>query len=62
MKVVENYFPPFLYVTFGVWAVLFLLFIVLFIYFVRLPDDRIFSYKAKAIENKRRLRIKIYKF
>jgi hypothetical protein len=54
--------PDFLYLSLGCWLVLFFFFIGFLIYLHRLPDDKILDYKAKAIENKRRLGIKIYKF
>lgn len=57
-----DYFPPFLYLSLGCWALLLLVFIGFALYLRRLPDDRIRKYKAKAIENKRRLGIKVYKF
>lgn len=58
----ENYFPAFLYLTLGAWLALSLLFIGFSIYLFRLPDDEILRIQAKAIENKKRLGIKIYKF
>ena len=58
----SSYFPAFLYLTLGAWFVLSVVFAVFFVYLMRLPDDRVLDYKAKAIENKKRLGIKIYKF
>lgn len=57
-----QYFPDFLYLSLGFWLLLLIFFIGFSIYLVRLPDDKILEYKAQAIENKRRLKIKIYKF
>jgi len=59
---ISQYFPSFLYLSLGCWLFLFLFFIGFCIYLVRLPDDHIRRYRAKAIENKRRLGIKIFKF
>ena len=58
----ENYFPAFLYLTLGAWLTLSLLLIGFSIYLIRLPDDEILRIHAKAIENKKRLGIKIYRF
>jgi len=55
-------FPPFLYLSFGVWLILLTLFVAFAIYLYGLPDDRILHYKAKAIEKKRSLGIKVFKF
>lgn len=57
-----SYFPGFLYLSLSFWIILLLVFLGFFIYLRRIPDDRILEYKAKAIENKRKLGIKIYKF
>jgi len=57
----DGYFPAFLYLSFGAWLFLFILFVGFCLHLKRLPDDRILDYRAKAIENKRRLGIKIYK-
>ena len=54
--------PPFLYVSLGTWLTLLILFVAFSIYLFRLPDDRILRYKAKAIETKKSLGIKIFKF
>lgn len=59
---VSNYFPAFLYLSLGAWLFLSLMFITSLIYLVRLPDDEILRIHAKAIENKRRLNIKIFRF
>ena len=56
------YFPAFLYLSLGFWLVLFVFFVGFFVYLLRLPDDKVLEYKAKAIENKKRLGIKIYRF
>jgi hypothetical protein len=58
----SGYFPAFLYLSLGFWFLLLLFFLGFSFYLKRLPDDRIHEYKAKAIENKRRLGIKVYKF
>lgn len=57
-----DYFPPFLYFSLGAWLILLVFFIAFCIHMARLPDDMILRYKAKAIENKKRLGIKIFKF
>ncbi len=56
------YFPAFLYLSLGFWLVLLVLFIAFFVYLLKLPDDKVLEYKAKAIENKKKLGIKIYRF
>jgi hypothetical protein len=58
----SGYFPDFLYLSLGVWFFLLVVFLAFSSYLKRLPDDKIHAFKAKAIENKRRLGIKIYKF
>lgn len=62
MNMDSSYFPDFLYLSLSFWIFLLLVFLGFCIYLRRIPDDRIHEYKAKAIENKRRLGIKIYKF
>jgi hypothetical protein len=62
MRMDTHYFPDFLYFSLGFWLILLAFFAGFFIYIKRLPDNRIHEYKAKAIENKKRLGIKIYKF
>ena len=62
MTMNASYFPGFLYLSLSFWIILLLVFLGFFIYLRRIPDDRILEYKAKAIENKRKLGIKIYKF
>ena len=57
-----SYVPPFLYLSLGFWFFLFVFFVAFCFYLLRLPDDKILDYKAKAIENKKRLNIKTYKF
>ncbi len=54
--------PAFLYLSFGIWFILLILFLTFSIYLYRLPDDRILHYKAKAIEKKKSLGIKVFKF
>ena len=56
-----SYFPSFLYLSLGFWLFLFIFFVCFCIYLAKIPDDKILEYKAKAIENKKRLGIKIYK-
>jgi len=58
----SGYFPAFLYLSLSFWIILLLVFLGFCIYLKRTPDNRILEYKAKAIENKRKLGIKIYKF
>jgi hypothetical protein len=62
MRMEHSYFPAFLYLSLGYWLILLVVFFAFAIYLKRLPDNRIHDYKAKAIENKRRLGIKIFKF
>jgi len=57
----RGYFPDFLYLSLGVWLFLLVVFLAFSIYLKRLPDEKIYEFKAKAIENKKRLGIKIYK-
>jgi hypothetical protein len=38
------------------------MFVAFFVYLVRLPDDEILRYHAKAIEHKRRLGVKVFRF
>ena len=59
---VTHYFPAFLFLSLGAWLFLLLMFITFLIYLMRLPDDEILHIHAKAIENKRRLNIKIFRF
>ncbi len=54
--------PAFLYLSLGTWLILLILFLASSIYLYRLPDDRILHYKAKAIEKKKSLGIKVFKF
>lgn len=56
------YVPSFLYISLGFWLFLFFFFVAFCVYLLRLPDEKILDYKAKAIENKKRLKIKTYKF
>jgi len=58
----SSYFPAFLYFSFGTWIALLIVFVVACIYIKKLPDDKILDYKARAIENKRKMGIKVYKF
>jgi hypothetical protein len=54
--------PAFLCLTLGVWLLLLVAFVTFSLWLRRQPDDRILKSEAKAIENKRRLGIKVYKF
>ncbi len=51
-----------MYLSDGVWKLQFIVLEGILLYIRKLPDDKILDYKAKAIENKRRLGIKIYRF
>jgi hypothetical protein len=53
--------PSFLILDLIVWAILILFFIGFTIYINRKPADFINKIKAKTIENKKRLGIKIYR-
>lgn len=54
--------PAFLFLSLGALALLLTLFVVFSLYVWRLPDDKVLDYEAQAIENKRRLGIKVYRF
>jgi|LSQX01.3.fsa_nt_gb hypothetical protein len=54
-------FPEFLKLDFIVWAILIVIFVLFTWYINSLPYDAINEVKAQAIENKKRLGIKIYK-
>ncbi|GEM_PF-1255709 len=54
-------FPEFLKLDLIIWGVLIIVFILFARYIHKLPGEAILKYKAKAIENKKRLGIKIYK-
>lgn len=56
-----SYFPFFLKLDLLIWGILILVFIFFSLYIYRLPIDAIKKCKAKSIENKKRLGIKIYK-
>jgi len=56
-----SYFPQFLKLDLFIWGILILVFFLFTIYISRLPSDAIKKCKAKSIENKKRLGIKIYK-
>ena len=58
----SHYFPAFLYLSLGFWLFLFVFFVGFCIHLMRLPDDKILDYEAKAIENKKRLGIKVFRF
>jgi hypothetical protein len=62
LRMLVGYIPAFLFLSLGAWLFLLIVFIAFFIYLVRLPDDEILRIKAQALENKRRLNIKIYRF
>ena len=55
------FFPEFLKLDLIIWGVLIIVFILFTRYIYKLPEETILKCKAKAIENKKRLGIKIYK-
>ena len=54
-------FPAFLKLDLIIWAILIIVFAVFTWYIHKLPIDHIIKCNAQAIENKKRLGIKIYK-
>ncbi len=56
-----SYFPFFLKLDLLIWGILILVFFLFTVYIYRLPADAIKKCKARSIENKKRLGIKIYK-
>jgi len=54
-------FPAFLKLDLFIWGVLIAVFILFTRYIQKSPSDSILKAKAKAIENKKRLGIKIYR-
>lgn len=54
-------FPEFLKLDLIIWGLLIIIFVMFTRYIHKLPGDAIMKCKAKAIENKKRLGIKIYK-
>ena len=54
-------FPEFLKLDLAIWGLLIIVFLLFTRYIHKLPGDAILNCKAKAIENKKRLGIKIYK-
>ncbi len=54
-------FPSFIKLELIIWTALIVVFTIFAWYIIRLPADHITKYKAQAIENKKRLGIKIYK-
>jgi len=54
-------FPAFLKLDLIIWGILIVVFYLCTVYINKLPVDTIVKCKAKAIENKKRLGIKIYK-
>jgi len=54
-------FPAFLKLDLIIWGILIAVFVLSTWYINRLPVDAIVKSKAQAIENKKRLGIKIYK-
>ena len=54
-------FPEFLKLDLIIWGLLIIVFVLFTRYIHKLPGDVILKCKAKAIENKKRLGIKIYK-
>ena len=55
------FFPGFLKLDLIIWGLLIIIFILFARHIHKLPGDAISKCKAKAIENKKRLGIKIYK-
>jgi len=55
------FFPGFLKLDLIIWGILIIVFIFFAQYIHKLPGDAIVKCRAKAIENKKRLGIKIYK-
>ncbi|MDD4363353.1 MAG: hypothetical protein PHD33_03970 [Atribacterota bacterium] len=54
-------FPAFLKLDLVIWAILIIVFALFTLYINKLPADAIKKSNAQAIENKKRLGIKIYK-
>ena len=54
-------FPAFLKLDLVIWAILIVIFALFTRYISKLPSDAIVKSNAQAIENKKRLGIKIYK-
>jgi len=54
-------FPGFLKLDLIIWGLLIIVFVLFTRYIHKLPGDAILKCKAMAIENKKRLGIKIYK-
>jgi len=54
-------FPGFLKLDLIIWGILIVIFLLFARYIYKLPADSILNAKAKAIENKNRLGIKIYR-
>ena len=54
-------FPEFLKLDLIIWGLLIIIFVLFTRYIYKLPGEAILNCKAKAIENKKRLGIKIYK-
>lgn len=54
--------PAFLYLSLGVWLFLAAAFVLFAVWLRRRPDDEILKIEAKAIENKRRHGIEVYRF
>ncbi|MBN2396375.1 MAG: hypothetical protein JXC36_07940 [Candidatus Atribacteria bacterium] len=57
----STYFPVFLQLDLTIWGILILLFVGFTIYISNKPANFIEKSKAQAIENKKRLGIKIYR-
>jgi len=55
------FFPSFLKLDLIIWGLLIIIFVMFSRYIHKLPGDAIKNCRAKAIENKKRLGIKIYK-
>jgi len=54
-------FPEFLKLDLIIWVLLIIVFAMFTLYIHKLPGNEIMKCKAKAIENKKRLGIKIYR-
>ena len=57
----SHLFPEFLKLDLIIWGLLIIVFAMFTRYIHKLPGNAILNCKAKAIENKKRLGIKIYK-
>lgn len=55
------FIPSFLKLDLTIWGIFIVMFAIFAIYIYKLPDEKIEDYKAKTIEKKKELGIKIYK-